>query len=567
MGTARRNADKALFDALAAEDLDAVRAALAAGADPDAERRKRSALATALAAGQADAARLLLAAGADPGSAREHVLWAVSEPLATLQRFLERGADPDAETYAGRPLQVAARAGLLPQLEALLAAGADPDAGTLLGNPLSDALRHDQLPCALTLLRHGATPAAAAAFGPLLPELVELGRTAALPALLDAGVAVDTRYTLHGPHPRLRDQQAEAGLAALLAEDDEDDDEDFEAFKARIEAGLDDAVKAATAVRQAGVTLLMLAAHEGQADTVALLLARGADAGLRDDQGMRASDFAARAGHQALAAQLAVAAGAADDTLSPDTALGLAIERGDLSGITAALEAGAALEAADTRAATAGQTPLVLAVRSGSLAAVRLLLARGAEVDRAASPSPHNVRAMFDGESQQRTPLHWAAALDSGEIVQALLAAGAAVDARDEDRATPLHLAARGGAETALALLLANRAARDARDRHNDTPLLLAAAHRRRAAALALLAAGANPRAADRERVTALHHAVGNGDVELTRALIAAGADPEAANKYGATPAGKARGKARLTAALRGEAATAPRSRRSGKSG
>jgi ankyrin repeat protein len=48
----------------------------------------------------------------------------------------------------------------------------------------------------------------------------------------------------------------------------------------------------------------MWAAGQGHADTVALLLARGADAARRDDRGLSAADIARQAGHVELAARL-----------------------------------------------------------------------------------------------------------------------------------------------------------------------------------------------------------------------------------------------------------------------
>jgi uncharacterized protein len=58
-------------------------------------------------------------------------------------------------------------------------------------------------------------------------------------------------------------------------------------------------------------TALMLAARYGASESVDLLLARGANARLRNDRGMDASDFARGAGRDRVAAQIAAAAAAA----------------------------------------------------------------------------------------------------------------------------------------------------------------------------------------------------------------------------------------------------------------
>ena len=58
-----------------------------------------------------------------------------------------------------------------------------------------------------------------------------------------------------------------------------------------------------------GSTPLMMAARYGAIDSAALLIKAGADAKLRNEQQWDAADFAKSAGRDALAAQLAVAAG------------------------------------------------------------------------------------------------------------------------------------------------------------------------------------------------------------------------------------------------------------------
>jgi ankyrin repeat protein len=60
-----------------------------------------------------------------------------------------------------------------------------------------------------------------------------------------------------------------------------------------------------------GSTPLMMAARYGSEAAVDLLLARGADAALRNQKGLNAADFAAGAGRDKLAARLATAAGLA----------------------------------------------------------------------------------------------------------------------------------------------------------------------------------------------------------------------------------------------------------------
>lgn len=542
-------ADQDLFAAIEAGSLPALQEALAKGANPNAKKAKQTALEYALSQRQRDAAALaLIEAGADVAPVKDRIVWAVGQPLSVLEKFLAAGADPDTETFAGRPVQVAARAGLLPQVQRLLAAGADPNLGTLIGNALTDAIRDGHLDCVRELLRGGAKPDQAEAFGPILPVLVELGESETLRALLEAGADPNARYTLHGPHSRVKKAQREAsreavvkGLEAITsavsgsAPSDDDDDESLEDLEKRLNAEIDTKVHDATRVRLSGVTPLMVAAAEGAADMVALLLDHAADPNVVDDEGRTALAIAEARGHDAVAERLRARGALAEAPIPADQALALAAERGDVSALEAAVARGAQIDSHDTRKSADGKTPLGLAVENGHAEAVRALLRLGADLEHKARTSPHNLRALLDNESQERTPLHVAAALGRTEIVTLLLDAGASPKARDESRETPLHLAAAANQIEAIRLLLARGADVDAKGRDNMTPLLYAAARGHAEAGEALLEGGADARAASRSRESALHFAVSSRSVPLVRALVARGADPRAPNKYGSS--------------------------------
>lgn len=127
-----------------------------------------------------------------------------------------------------------------------------------------------------------------------------------------------------------------------------------------------------------------------------------------------------------------------------------------------------------------GWTPLHCAVCSGTPATVEKLLAAGAKIDAR--------------DDDHRTPLHLA---DRPAMIDALVAAGAEVDALDKSGATALHRAASGGPEL-VARLLAAGADRSIRDREGKTPLdrgleslkHFYGDHAARKAAVALLQAG-----------------------------------------------------------------------------
>ena len=117
-----------------------------------------------------------------------------------------------------------------------------------------------------------------------------------------------------------------------------------------------------------------------------------------------------------------------------------------------------------------------------------------------------------------RTPLHFAALLnDSPEVIRTLLAAGAALEAQDDDGSTPLYFA------------YSRRGVRSGRDGDNVAVLATLVE--------VLLASGTNATARDDRGATHLHYvAAGHADPAATEALLAAGADVAAQTRRGDTP-------------------------------
>ena len=108
-------------------------------------------------------------------------------------------------------------------------------------------------------------------------------------------------------------------------------------------------------------------------------------------------------------------------------------------------------------------------------------------------------------------------------VVEAALAAGAKIDARDAVRRTALMWAAfHGNAMTPF--LIARGADVNARDGRGRTPLMWAALAGRSGAAEALLAAGADAALADNAGVDAAAHAASGGHAALAERLAAAAA-------------------------------------------
>ncbi len=275
-----------------------------------------------------------------------------------------------------------------------------------------------------------------------------------------------------------------------------------------------------------GATALAWAAHQNDLETADLLIRAGANVDAANDYGV--------------------------------TPLALACTNRNAAMIEKLLEAGADANAVQWT----GEPVLMTCARAGSVDAVKSLLLYGA-----------NVNAAENRKGQ--TALMWAVAQKHPDVVRALAAKGADVNARSRvlellkpmvavtytkdvhfpkwsGGVTPLMFAARAGALDSARILL------EAGANVNDTPeadgmgdgsaLVVASASGHEEFALFLLEKGADPSATDGYGITALHWAMQKGlralvggrssatdrfwyhpnMPELVRALLAKGADPNA---------------------------------------
>ncbi|MCP5155976.1 MAG: ankyrin repeat domain-containing protein [Ectothiorhodospiraceae bacterium] len=118
-------------------------------------------------------------------------------------------------------------------------------------------------------------------------------------------------------------------------------------------------------------------------------------------------------------------------------------------------------------------------------------------------------------------------------VVLALgLAHGAPVSATAADA---LLAAARDGDLAAVEAALAAGAAVDTRDDRGRTALLVATVHDHPAVARRLIEAGADVDASDHQRDTPFLYAGAEGRIEILRMTLAAGADLASTNRYGGT--------------------------------
>ena len=238
---------------------------------------------------------------------------------------------------------------------------------------------------------------------------------------------------------------------------------------------------AVNAAEADGTTALHWAVRNGDADTIRLLLQRGANASARNRYGV--------------------------------TPLSLAATNGDAAAIRTLLVAGAD----PNTTVTEGQTVLMMAARTGRPEAIDVLVEAGANV---------NARETWMGE----TALMWAAADDHADAVRTLVKHGAEIDARSTTVAypaqkpkdpsnyvtsfvpkgqwTPLMYAAREGAADAVAALVALGADPNVRDPEGVTPLLEAILNAHFDLAAWLLDHGANPNITDNAGMGPLYAAI-----------------------------------------------------------
>lgn len=145
------------------------------------------------------------------------------------------------------------------------------------------------------------------------------------------------------------------------------------------------------------------------------------------------------------------------DKMTPEDRVGLTVHFarvGDLAGLKRLLDAGADVNGRDEL----DQTPLIAAVSQDSLAGVTELLRRGASV------------ASVDKAGW--TPLHFATFFSTDtRVMQALLDAGANVNARNDRGITALYFAAATGHEDQVKLLLSRGADQSIASNSGWTPL------------------------------------------------------------------------------------------------
>jgi len=258
-------------------------------------------------------------------------------------------------------------------------------------------------------------------------------------------------------------------------------------------------------------------------EVVRILLTHGADPDDRDVEGTSCLELAAQMDRADLL-QMLIEAGADVDAQnrSGETAL-FSCSRSPRCA-EALARAGADLDLQSRGGATA----LLRAVEAGSVDTVRVLLSHGAALDIG-----------YGKTTILHVALGWPLPYSDEQmlsVAEALLRAGADINAVDAQGRSPLHLAAENGKAAFCRWLVDNGARLDLADDLLQTPLHLAAASGRVEATEVLLNAGADSDARDGSGWTALHWAAWNDEAACAKALLAGSQEPDPRDAIGATP-------------------------------
>lgn len=310
-----------------------------------------------------------------------------------------------------------------------------------------------------------------------------------------------------------------------------------------------------------GTTALHWAAYAGLDALVVALLDHGADPNATNRYGLTPLHAAAEVGHTLPVVAL-LEAGADPNATLPEgeTVLMTAARSGNPEVVVALLDHGAATEARDD---FYGETALIFAAVEDHAEAIAALVEHGADVNARAAPMDYRSRRA--GQSilglGDWTPLMYAARHNASAAADALIAAGADLDAQDPDGATALVIAIiNAHYEFANRLIAAGADPNLADDEPGMGPLYAAVDMHRLAVghgrgtpppvglltavdtARVLLEAGADPNAMLKKAILTRTHTIGDsalgegatpllraaksGDIEMLRLLVEHGADP-----------------------------------------
>ncbi|XP_053312157.1 ankyrin repeat domain-containing protein 50-like [Spea bombifrons] len=433
------------------------------------DRSGRTLLAAAAQAGNLEAVKLMISRGANLEAADEEGqtalgLAAHQGHLSVVQLLLQHSARHDRTDSRGwTPLRSAAWGGHTEVVQALLASRAHPDVSGPDGRTALRAAAwggHEGPVKALLAAGARADQADAEGRTPLMAAAY-MGHRSVAELFLDAGADINWRDS---------EGRTALSVACLCVPAGQDYPE---LVSLLLEHGADPELE-----DKDGVTPLLVAAYEGQAEVAELLLEAGADPD--------------REGKCRMTPLLAAASGGYSETVRVLLLWGATADATDAEGRSALAMAAAAL---------------------GGEEAVRVLLDRGLD---------ENHRDQLGW-----TPLHWAACQGRRSTCRTLIEGGAKVGIRDHEGYTPLLLAAQEGHTGCVELLLNRGSPVDQRANDGRTALCSAALVGHRAMAELLLRRGADPNVKNMQGKPLLYLLVLGGQIGMTELLLEQGADPE----------------------------------------
>jgi ankyrin repeat protein len=440
-----------------------------------------------------DTVRALLAQHADvnvaQGDGATALHWAAyHDDLDTAALLLRAGANPGAANdYGVTPLSLACGNASAGMVHALLAAGADPTAPVASGETvLMTCARTGNVAAVTALLDYGADVTARE---PVENQTALMwaagnGHSAIVKVLLEYGADVKARSRVRRQviSRRLQSELKYAEAGRNIGTDAEETD-------------------------VGGFTPLLFAARQGSVDSARLLLAEGAAINDTAPDGSSVLLVATHSGHGALARFLLERGANPNAAAAGYTALHAAVLTGDVEAVKALLARGARPNAQVTRATRVtrngqvlmlgehllGATPFALAAKFTAVDIMRVLLAAGADAELPMKNGWTPLMAaagaswrygVWDRRDRvlPRDPATDVELHDERgtlEAVKLTLAAGAGVNAVDDDGNTALHHVVNKGFPGVVAFLAEHGATVAAKNNRGQTPLAILTARRR----------------------------------------------------------------------------------------
>ena len=398
--------------------------------------------------------------------------WAVrADDTEAVRSLLRAGANANAANrYGVTPLSLAASNANATILGMLLQAGADPKAALPGGQTiLMTAARTGNPEAVKLLLTRGADPNASEAnYGETaLMWAASENHAAATRMLIEFGAKIDARSkTMQFPQDRFGLEGVTTVLphgnwTALMYTARQGS---LDAARALVEAGA-----ALNLADPDGATALVLALINGHYDTAALLAEKGADPNLADSAGMAA--LYAAVDMNTLGEVYGRPPRKFAERRSALDLIKVLLEHG--ANPNAQLKSPALFRAHTPGEGTLaeGTTPLMRAAKNGDAAAMRLLLDRGADPElKQKNGATALMLAAGLGRGLGVFAKDYATEAEMAAGVQVLLDRGVDVNAPNNNGQTALHFAAQ--ASDAIVKLLAAHGARlDAKDKNGRTPL------------------------------------------------------------------------------------------------